>query len=69
MIFSPQLISIFFLNPTDEIEVKNIIFFLNLSKSIGPNSIPTKTLKLSINDVSFHLTELFNFSFSRGVFP
>ena len=41
---------------------------LNPSKAIGPNSIPTKILKLLIN-FSSQLTELFNLSFSRGVFP
>ena len=59
----------FFLNPTDETEVKNIILFLNPSKPIGLNSIPTKILTLLINDVSSQLTELSNLSFSRGVFP
>ena len=38
----PININSFFLNPTDEIEVKNIILSLNPSKPIGPNSIPTK---------------------------
>ena len=65
----PININSFFLNPTDEIEVKNIILSLNPSKAIGPNSIPTKILKLLINDVSSQSTELFNLSFSRGVFP
>ena len=41
---------------------------LNPSKAIGPNSIPTKTLKLLIN-VSSQLTKFFNLSSSRGVFP
>ena len=41
---------------------------LNPSKTISPNSIPTKILKLFIN-VSSQLTELFKLSFSRGVFP
>ena len=41
---------------------------LNLSIAIGPDSIPTKILKLLINDVSSQLTELFNLFFSRGVF-
>ena len=58
----PININSFFLNPTDEIEFKNIILSLNLSNAIGPNSIPTKILKLLINDVSSHLTELFNLS-------
>ena len=65
----PTNMNAFFLNPTDETEVKNIIMSLNPLKSIGPNSIPTKILKLLINDVSFHLTELFKLSFSCGVLP
>ena len=36
----------FFRNPTDEIEIKNMIMSLNPSKAIGPNSIPIKILKL-----------------------
>ena len=39
---------------------------LNPSKTIVPNGIPTKILKLLINDVSSQLTE---FSCSCGVFP
>ena len=65
---SPININYVFLNPTGEIEVKNIIS-LNPSKAIGPNSIPTKILRLLINDVSSQLTELINLSFSCGVFP
>ena len=65
----PININSFFLNPTDEIEVKNIIMSLNPLEVIGPNSIQTKIIKLLINDVSSQLTELFNFSFSCGVFP
>ena len=70
MTFSPTInINSFFLNLIEEIEVKNIILSLNHSKAIGPNSIPTKILNLLINDVSSQLTEFFNLSFSRGVFP
>ena len=65
----PININSFFLNPTDEIEVKNITLSLNPSKAIGPNIIPSKTLKLLINDVSSQLTKLFNLSFSHEVFP
>ena len=57
-----------FLNPTDEIEVKNIILSLNPSKAIIPNNIPTDILKLLINGFSSQLTELFNCSCSHGVF-
>ena len=63
----PINIDSFCLNPTDEIEVKNIIASLNPSKAIGPNSIPTKNSQV-INKAS-QLTELFNLSFSHGVFP
>ena len=55
----PININSFFLNPTDETEVKNIILCLNPSKAIGANSIPTKTLKVLINDVSSQLTRVF----------
>ena len=65
----PVNINSFFLNPTDEIEVKNIILSLNPLKAIGPNSIPAKILKLLINDVSFQLAVFFNLFFSRGIFP
>ena len=41
---------------------------LNSSKTVGPNSIPSKILKLLINDASSQLTEVFNLSFSRSVF-
>ena len=59
----------FFFQPHDKIEVKNKILSLNLSKAIGPNSIPTKILKLLINVISSQLIELYDLSFSRGVFP
>ena len=71
MIFSPQPffpllppinINSFFLILTD------IKLSFNSSRAIGPNSIPTRILKLLINDVSCQLTELFNLSFSSGVF-
>lgn len=43
VIFYLELIYVpFFLNPTEETEVKNIILSFNPSKATGPNSIPTK---------------------------
>ena len=65
MIFSLQSIQILFFAT---LLIKNIMS-LNHLKAIGPNSIPTKILKLVINDVSSRLTELFNLSFTCGVFP
>ena len=67
--FLPQInINFFFINPTDKTEIKNIILSFDPLKSIGPNSIPIKILKLLSNDISTRFTELFNLSFSEGVF-
>ena len=46
-----------------------MILSIDPSKVIGPNGIPVKILMLLIKDVSSQLTELFNLSFPRGVFP
>ena len=67
--FLPQInINSFFIKPTDKTEIKNIILSLDPLKSIGPNSIPTKILKLLSNHISTQFAELFNLSFSEGVF-
>ena len=58
-----------FVTPTDAHEVKLIISPLNSDKSTGPNSLLTKILKLLKNDISTHLADIFNLSFSSGVFP
>ena len=50
-------------------EIENVISSLDSNKSVGPNSISTKILKLLKNDISSQLSELFNISFSSGVFP
>ena len=42
---------------------------LDSQKTSGPNSIPTKILKLMKNDISDQLAVLFNLSFSCGSFP
>ena len=67
--FLPQInINSFFINPTDKIEIKNIILSLDPLKYIDSNSIPRKILKLLSNDLSTQQTKLFNLSFSQGVF-
>ena len=60
--FLPDLdINSFFMKPVNKTEIEKIVV---------PNSIPTKILKLrSNNNVSNQLSELFNLSFSLGVFP
>ena len=59
----------FFVSPTDKKEIENVISSLDSNKSVGPNSIPTKVLKLLKNDISCQLSEIFNISFSSGIFP
>ena len=58
-----------FITPTDAHEVNLIISSLNSNKSTGPNSLPTKILKLLKNEISTHLADIFNLPFSSGVFP
>ena len=59
----------FFVSPTDKTEIKNVISSLFSNKENRPSSIPTKILKLLKNDISSKLSELFNITFSSGVFP
>ena len=59
----------FFISPTDKTEMENIISSLDSNKSVGPNSILTKVLKILKNDISTQLSEIFDISFSSGVFP
>ena len=50
-------------------EVNEIILNLDSSKSIGPNSIPVKLLKILRHVISHPLATLINQSFYNGVFP
>ena len=59
----------FFVSPTDKKEIESVISSLDSNKLVGPNSIPTKILKLLKNDISSRLSEIFDISFSSGVFP
>ena len=60
--------STIFLQPTDKEEIANIISSLNSSKASGPNSIPYRILFLLKNEISKQLADLFNLSFTTGVF-
>ena len=57
------------LKPASSNEIIYLISSLNESKSVGPNSPRTKILKLLKNDISLQMTNMFNLSFSTGVFP
>ena len=68
--FLPPLnVKPFFLSPTDKNEIISIISALDSQKASGPNSIPSKILKLMKNDISDQLAVLFNLSFTSGSFP
>ena len=58
-----------FLTPLTLMEVNGIINILNPSKSVGPNSIPIKLLKIIGSSVSPLLALLVNQSFQSGIFP
>ena len=59
----------FFLSPANKYEIQNVISSLNSNKSVGPNSMPTRILKLLKNDISTQLADICNISLSTGVFP
>ena len=59
----------FFLSLTNKNKISSIISSLNPNKSVGPNSIPTKILKLLKDEISSHLSDIYNISFSMGIFP
>ena len=58
-----------FLSPVTYYEVKDLIAALNPAKSVGPNSIPIKLLKILGPSLSPFLADIINQSFQSGVFP
>ena len=59
----------FFITPTTDEETSDIISDLNVRKSTGPNSIPTKVIKQIKDVISAPLAKLITRSFHNGVFP
>ena len=59
----------FFLSPTNKEEIKFILSSLDINKSTGPYSIPSKVLNMLKNDISEQLADLLNLSFTTGTFP
>ena len=55
--------------PTDSEEVISILSSLSDNQSSGPNSIPTRILKLLKKDISRQLVDVFNLSFSSEIYP
>ena len=58
----------FFLKPTNKGEVNSIIKQMKTNKAIGPNSIPTKILKMSQQIIAKPLVYLIN-PFLHSSFP
>ena len=59
----------FILTPKNTKEIKDIIKTLNIRKSIGPNSIPTRLLKQFSKEMSMSIETLINLSFKTRIFP
>ena len=53
----------FFITPTTDEEISDIISDLNIRKSTGPNSIPTKVMKQIKDVISAPLAKSINRSF------
>ena len=58
----------FFINPTDKIEVINIINNLSINKATGPHSIPADILHLIKLSVPQPLADITNLSFEKGIY-
>ena len=59
----------FFISPCTKEEIIEIISNFKPKKLAGPNSIPNKILRLLTDDISEHLSIIFNISFATGIFP
>ena len=59
----------FFISPAAPYEISDIIILLKTGKSIGPNSIPLKLLKILSPHISSPLSLIINESFQSGIFP
>ena len=66
---SNETSSTIFLQPTDKDDTATIISSLNSNKASGSNSKPYRTLFLLKNEILKQLADLFNLSFTTGVFP
>ena len=58
----------FFIKPTNNIEVVNVINTFNSSKALGPTSIPTNIFHLIKFNVAKPLVDIINLSFEKGIY-
>ena len=59
----------FFISPRTKEEIIEIISNFKPRKSAGPNSIPTKILRLLTENISEHISIILNILFATGIFP
>ena len=59
----------FIIIATNKEEICKVISSLNISKSCGSSSIPTKILHLLQDHISKYVATICNLSFSTGIFP
>ena len=64
----PRIPHTFLISPTNPEEINDLINSLDDTKSCGPCSVPTKTLKLVSKEISIPLSNICNTSFDKGVF-
>ena len=67
--FMGSRIGSFFTAPSIPLEISEIISPLKTGKSLGPNSIPKKILKLLSPLISSPLSQIINEYFQSGIFP
>ena len=65
----PENNNTIFLSPTLPEDIEGRIKSMKTNKASGPNSIPTKILKLFKKEFSKPLSDIINLSFNQGVFP
>ena len=59
----------FFISPCTKAELIEIFSNFTSEKLAGPNSIPTKIVKLPQDEISEHLSIIFNILFTTRIFP
>ena len=59
----------FYIHATNPEEIAKIIQDLDQSKATDIYGMPTKLIKLGVNEISPVLSYLFNYSFCKGIFP
>ena len=67
--YTPAPIETMFLAPTNQEEIKKEIMKLNARKAAGPDEISPKIIKDTVQQILEPLTQIFNESFEKSVYP